>query len=355
MYLYSFEEVALVANLRGGGRIRDMKIKLTHKFEDIINLDNLLSAWGEFLNGKRGRRDVQLFGLNLMDNLLSLHHDLLYHKYNHGGYKAFKVFDPKIRDIHKASVCDRLLHHAIYRKLYPFFDKIFIFDSYSCRLNKGAHKAVLRFNKFFLKISKNNTKNCWVLKGDIRKFFASIDHQILLGILNEYITDKNIVCLLQNIIYSFQVKEGKGLPLGNLTSQLFANIYLNVFDQFIKHKIKAKFYIRYADDFVIMSDNKECLENQIGLIKEFLFLNLKLEIHPQKIFIKTVSSGLDFLGWINFPEHKVLRKSTKRRMICKLKESNKESSLNSYLGLIKHGNACKLKLEILKLINNKNW
>ena len=314
----------------------------------------MLSAWGEFLNGKRGRRDVQLFGISLMGNLLNLHYDLLYHKYNHGGYKAFKVFDPKIRDIHKANVRDRLLHHAIYRKLYPFFDKIFIFDSYSCRLNKGTHKAVSRFNKFFLKISKNNTKNCWVLKGDIRKFFASIDHQVLLGILNEYIADENIICLLQNIIYSFQVKKGKGLPLGNLTSQLFANIYLNIFDQFIKHKIKAKFYIRYADDFVIMSDNKEWLENKINPIKEFLFLNLKLEIHPQKTFVKTVSSGLDFLGWINFPEYKVLRRSTKRRMIYKLKESNKKDSLNSYLGLIKHGNSYKLKLMILRLANSKN-
>ena len=207
-----------------------MKIRLTHKFEDIISLDNLLEAWQEFLPGKRNRKDVQEFRTNLMDNILKLHHDLVYHKYEHGGYKAFKVYDPKTRNIHKATVRDRFLHHAIYRQLYPFFDRIFIFDSYSCRLGKGTHKAIVRFNQFFLKVSRNKTKTCWVLKSDIRKFFASIDHKILINILKDYISDENIIWLLTKVIDSFQTKNGKGLPLGNLTSQLFANVYLNEFD-----------------------------------------------------------------------------------------------------------------------------
>lgn len=282
--------------LLGGDRIRGMKIRLTHKFEDIINLENLLEAWQEFLLGKRKRKDVQEFRTKLMDNILDLHHDLVYHKYEHGGYKAFKVYDPKTRNIHKATVRDRLLHHAIYRQLYPFFDRTFIFDSYSCRLEKGTHKAITRFNQLFLKVSKNNMKTCWVLKGDIGKFFASIDHKILINVLRDYISDENIVWLLAKVIDSFHVENGKGLPLGNLTSQLFANIYLNEFDQFIKHQIKAKFYIRYADDFVILSDSQNWLEDQVAIIKDFLLAKLKLEIHPNKLFIKTTSSGVDFLG-----------------------------------------------------------
>ena len=253
-----------------------MKIQLSHKFEDVVSLENLLEAWQEFLSGKRRRKDVQKFYISLMDNILKLHYDLVYHRYEHGGYKAFMVHDPKTRNIHKATVSDRLLHHAIYRRLYPFFDKTFIFDNYSCRLNKGTHKAINRFNELFLKVSKNNTKTCWVLKGDIRKFFASIDHKILINILKNYIPDENIVWLLTKVINSFNFEIGKGLPLGNLTSQLFANIYLNEFDQFIKHQIKAKFYIRYADDFVILSDSQNWLEDQVAIIKDFLLAKLQL-------------------------------------------------------------------------------
>ena len=342
--------MVLVEIVGGGGRIRGMKIILTHKFEDIISLENLLEAWQEFLPGKSKRKDVQEFRAKLMDNILNLHHDLVYHKYEHGGYEAFKVHDPKTRNIHKATVRDRLLHHAIYRQLYPFFDKTFIFDSYSCRIEKGTHKAISRFNQLFLKVSKNNMGSCWVLKGDIRKFFASINHEILINILKDYIPDENIIWLLTKVIDSFNFETGKGLPLGNLTSQLFANVYLNEFDRFIKHKIKAKFYIRYADDFVIMSDSRDWLENKVPIIKEFLWTNLNLEIHPNKIYIKTIASGVDFLGWVNFPNYRVLRQTTKRRMFRKLEENNyKEESLNSYIGMISHGNAKKIKLNILNL------
>lgn len=318
-------------------------------------MDNLLEAWQEFLPGKRNRKDVQEFRANLMDNILKLHHDLVYHKYEHGGYKAFKVYDPKTRNIHKATVGDRLLHHAIYRQFYPFFDRTFIFDSYSCRLEKGTHKAIVRFNQFFLKVSKNNSNTCWVLKGDIRKFFASVDHEILINILKDYIPDENIIWLLTKVIDSFRAENGKGLPLGNLTSQLFANVYLNEFDRFIKHKINAKFYIRYADDFVVLSDDRAWIENQVPIIKEFLRARLNLEVHPNKLFIKTTSSGVDFLGWINFPGYKVLRQATKKRMFRKLKENNyKEESLNSYLGMISHGDAFKIKKDLLNKCTSNN-
>jgi retron-type reverse transcriptase len=326
-----------------------MKSRLSHKFEDIISLDNLLKAWKEFLPGKRKRKDVQIFAARLMDNIFSLHRDLLYHNYCPGGYESFKISDPKPRHIHKAGVRDRLLHHAVYRKLYPFFDHTFIADSYSCRLDKGTHRAINKFQGYFLKVSRNNTRNCWVLKGDIRKFFASIDQNILLEILKKHVPDQDIISLLEKIIFSFDSgQSGKGLPLGNLTSQLFANIYLNRFDQFVKHGLKARYYIRYADDFVILSEDKKCLGNLVDPIAEFLSDNLKLELHPGKLFIKTVSSGVDFLGWVNFPDHRVLRKATRKRMFRKIKNNPGKETLNSYLGLLSHGNAKKLRLVITK-------
>ena len=325
-----------------------MKIQLTHAFDEIISVENLLEAWKEFIKGKKQKKDVQIFQMRFMNNILSLHGDLLNHTYKHGGYQAFKINDPKPRDIHKAKVRDRLLHHAIYRKSYPFFDRTFIADSYSCRLNKGTHKSVNRFRKFAHIVSKNNTRTCWILKCDIRKFFANIDHDVLLEILAQYVPAKNTLWLLQEVIGSFNAerKTNVGLPLGNLTSQLFVNIYMNEFDQYIKHKLKVKHYIRYADDFVIFSGDKEYLKNIISEIADFLGEELKLELHPNKIFIKTFNSGVDFLGWVSFSDHRVLRTATKRRMLRRIKENPNTETLNSYLGLLKHGNAKKLESEI---------
>jgi len=325
-----------------------MKIQLCHSFKDIICLENLLEAWKEFIRRKRNKSDVQEFFLKLMDNLFILHEDLNSGKYKHGGYHAFNISDPKPRNIHKASIRDRLLHHAIYRILYPFFDKTFISDSYSCRVKKGTHKAINRFREFAYKVSKNNTRTCRILKCDIKKFFASIDRQVLLGILNSYISDKQIIWLLEEIIESFSVKPGVGLPLGNLTSQLFVNIYMNEFDQFVKHKLKAKYYIRYADDFMILSQDKKWLLNIIPKIKDFLWGELYLQLHPDKISIRTIASGVDFLGWVNFSDHRVLRNTTKRRMIKKLLLSQPHETLQSYLGLLTHGNTRKLREKILK-------
>ena len=324
----------------GGGYRR---IVFNHSFEEIISLDNLLLAWQEFIKGKRDRKDVQEFSINLMDNILFLHHDLSNHIYKHGKYQAFNINDPKPRNIHKASVRDRLLHHAVYRILYPFFDKTFISDSFSCQLNKGTHKALNRFRYFFNKVSKNNTKTCWVLKCDIKRFFENIDQVILLGVLNKYISDRKIIWLLEGIIFSFYKTRGRGLPLGNLTSQLFVNIYMNEFDQFVKHKLKVKYYIRYADDFVILSQDKFWLGELLSKIGDFLSERLCLQLHPNKIFIKTLYSGVDFLGWVHFPNYRALRTTTKRRMFKRLKENSRRETVSSYLGLLKHGNTNKLR------------
>src|SRR3989339_266697 len=347
-----------------------MKIQLGHTFEDIINLENLLSAWLEFIVGKKNKKDVRFFHRDLMDNIISLHTDLKSGTYHHGDYESFFVNDPKRRHIHKASVRVRLVHHAIYRILYPFFERTFIGDSYSCRVDKGTHRAITRFRVMAYKVSRNNTRTGWVLKCDIRKFFASIDHKILLGILSEYIPDKDIMCLLGEVVGSYETDrdssspfglarndsccgDGRrfGLPLGNLTSQLFANVYMNVFDQFVKHKLKVKYYIRYADDFVFLFEERRMLNKILIEIKNFLHNQLKLFLHKDKLFINTFSSGMDFLGWVHFFDYRTLRKNTKKRMFNRIQQNPKNECLQSYLGLLKHGDTFKVKKELL----NKYW
>ncbi len=293
--------------------------------------------------------DVQEFDSRLMDNLLELHEDLANFTYRHGEYQAFGICDPKPRQIHKAVVRDRVVHHAIYRQLYPFFDKLFVSDSFSCRVGKGTHKARARFAEYGHKVSKNNTRTAWVLKCDIRKFFASIDHSILLEILAEYIPDLGLLLLLQEIIESFETKPGVGLPLGNLTSQLFCNVYMNELDQFVKHKLKARYYVRYADDFVFLSEDEDWLNSQIPILSEFLQAHLRFSLHPDKVFVTTFASGVDFLGFVHFPHHQVLRTVTQRRMFRRLHEHPTNATLQSYLGLLKHGDNFNLTQQVMNI------
>ncbi len=339
--------MSTIGTCRGG-----VKCVFNHKYKDIIKIENLLLTWERFLRGKKQKKDVILFQLRLADNLADLYNSLVNFTYKHGAYLAFTISDPKLRNIHKATVRDRVLHHLIYKELYPYFDKKFIYDSYSCRKNKGTHRAINRFKYFAGKVSKNNSRTCYVLKCDIRKFFANINHEILINILGQYISDQDILWLLDKVISSFySTRPGVGLPLGNLTSQLLVNIYMNEFDQFVKHKLKIRYYIRYADDFVILSDDRNYLENLIFPINKFLFEKLKLRLHPNKVSIKTLNSGVDFLGWINFYNHRVLRTITKRRMIRRIEESPTSETLNSYLGLLRHGNTRKLQKEVYERIS----
>lgn len=323
-----------------------MKAQLPHTLEDITSVENLLLAWREFLPGKRHKPDVQVFGHRLMDNVLALHRELAAGAYRHGPYTHFRIADPKPRDIHKATVRDRLVHHAIYRVLYPFFSRTFMADSFSCQLGKGTHAAMQRFQAFGRQVSRNSTRTCWVLKCDIRKFFASIDHATLLRLLAERIPDPGIFALLQEVIQSFSWASGIGLPLGNLTSQLLVNIYLTPFDQFVKHHLRAKHYVRYADDFAILANDRAWLEQRIPAIQDFLKAQLNLDLHPRKVSIQTLASGVDFLGWVHFSNHRVLRTVTKQRMFRRLADHPEEATVQSYLGLLRHGNAKKLQAQV---------
>jgi RNA-directed DNA polymerase len=319
---------------------------LVHTIADASALQNLLEAWREFEPGKRAKPDVQAFGMHLLDNLWQLHVDLASGRYRHGHYERFIVSDPKARIIHKASVRDRVVHRALYRLLYPFFDRTFIDDSYSCRVGKGTHRALDQFTEQARRLNRNNTRTVYVLKADVRKFFASINHARLRAILTAYIPDPGLMRLVTQIIDSFSVSPGTGLPLGNLTSQLFCNVYLNQLDQFIKHRLKVRYYVRYADDFLLMSTNRPQLEQLLPQIATFLHDELCLELHPDKVWIKTVASGVDFLGWVHFPHHRILRASTRKRLMHAATKSGMKGA-TSYLGLLRHGNTLHIRQEYL--------
>jgi retron-type reverse transcriptase len=314
-------------------------------FSEIISLDNLFLSFYEFKKGKAKKSDVQEFERNLENSLFRLHEELREKKYKHGGYKSFYITDPKLRHIHKAEVSDRIIHHAIYRILYPIYDRKFICDSYSCRIDKGTHRAVNRLEYFGRKVSKNHTGEGFVLKCDIRKFFDSIDHNILIETIKDKINDNDLIWLLNTMIKSFETDLGKGMPIGNLTSQLFANIYLNELDKFIKYQLKIKYYLRYCDDFLILDQQENKLLVLRKEIEQFLKTKLKLSLHQDKVTIKKLSQGIDFLGYIVFPNYRTLRTKTKRRMFMKVNKNN----LPSYLGLLKHCNGYELE----KTINKK--
>lgn len=326
---------------------------LSITFNQVVSLENISSAWFEFRKGKTSRRDVQYFEYTLEDSMFNLHEELVSGSYKSHPYSQFRISDPKPRLISKASVRDRLLHHALYRMLYPAFDGVFMFDSFSCRDGKGTHKAFARLQTLIRRVSVNYRKPCFALKCDIRKFFDSVDHVILLRLLKDRLKDERLLALLTQIIDSFSVKQGKGMPIGNLTSQLFANIYLDPLDKFVKHQLKASHYVRYADDFLFLADTEEELMGYFVEVVRFLRDNLKLELHPNKISLRKLSWGIDFVGYVARPHYAVPRCKTVRRMMKKIGAARYDeklaASLDSYLGYLGHARGYKYS-EVLKRI-----
>lgn len=333
-------------------------------YDSVTSLEGLFLAWNEFRKGKERKLDVQNFFLDLEANIISLFRRIKNGIYKHSSYISFVICDPKLRNIHKAEVIDRVLHHSIVKHIEPLFEKSFIFDSYSSRDDKGTHRAVKRLKKFCLTITKNKTKTAWALKCDVKKFFDSIDHEILLSLVRGKIKDKRLMEIIENIIRSYNKEPGKGIPLGNLTSQLFSNVYLNKLDHFVKRELRAKFYIRYADDFVILSREKEYLEELVFQINNFLEEKLKLHLHPDKISIRKIHKGIDFLGAVVFPTHIILRTKTKKRMFRKIQARKKElkagiidkksfsQSLQSYFGMLTHYRSNGIRNEVNKILEN---
>lgn len=327
----------------------------TNLFDKLITPENLFFAWEEFRRDKKKKEDVLLFEKDLEREIFSLHRELKSRTYRHSGYIGFYISDPKRRHIHKAQVRDRVLHHAVMSILYPLYEKTFIHNSFSCRVGKGTHKGVEALRSMLYKASKNNTRNAYILKCDIEKFFDSINHEILLSILRSRIKDQELMNLLTEVVESFTSSrstlfERCGLPIGNLTSQLFANVYMDVFDQFMKHELKVKYYARYTDDFVVVSENKEHLLQLLPQMRSFLKEKLKIQIHPKKITITNFGRGIDYLGYVLFPHFTLVRKRTKKRAVRRINEkmllykrdkTSKDkvhATLMSYLGVLSHAN-----------------
>lgn len=303
------------------------------------------------------------FELRLEDNIFQLHKDLVSGIYTHDVYTDFYTYDPKRRHIHKASVHDRIVHQALFRVLYPIFDAHFIYDSYSSRNDHGTHLGVQRAYVACRKVSKNWKRKTWVLKCDVRKFFDSIDHNRLLALIRKKVSDTDTLALIDLLFKSFEKEKGKGLPLGNVTSQLFANVYLNELDQFAKHVLKAKYYFRYCDDFIFISENYDVLVENLEKIKSFLQEKLLLKLHPQKVEIRPLAQGIDFLGYVILPHMIVLRTRTKRRILHKIRtlwekvrmslvsDEIFHSVITSYIGMLSHCRAKKVESSLKRFLH----
>lgn len=329
-----------------------------HLYQKIISVDNLLAAWEEFVVNKKKRADVRVFAKNLLQNVVSLHNDLTNYNYKHASYERFRINDPKPRIIHKACVRDRLLHHAICRQLQPLFDKIFIFDSYSCREGKGTHRAFKRVAQKARQVGRNKLLPCFALKCDIKRYFDNVDHSVLISLLKNRIKDVRLIRLLKEIIESFAMMSGKGMPLGNLTSQLFANVYMDPLDKFVKHRLKVKNYIRYADDFLLLDQDSNKLLGYFVEINNFLKTRLKLSLHPDKISLRKFSQGIDFVGYIALPEYSLPRKSTVKRIFKTMAKEviieleTIDAKLQSYLGYFKHVSAYKIATKLIMIMGD---
>lgn len=276
------------------------------KYRNIYEKKNLVLAWRKARRGKNKKEYVINFETKLGENIKLLYNELKNEKYLPRHLKTFILKDPKLRKISKSHFRDRIIHHAICNIIEPIFDKTFIYDSCANRKEKGTSLAIKRFNKYKRKITNNLSKEGFCLKCDIKKYFESVDIDILLRILSKKIKCNKTMDLILKILYNFS-KE-KGMPLGNLTSQFFANIYLNELDQFVKHKLKVKYYIRYVDDFVLLHSSREQLKEWKKEVEIFLKNKLKLELHPEKSKIINLSRGVDFVGFRNFYNYRLLRK-----------------------------------------------
>ncbi len=304
-------------------------------FNQICCFENIHLAYLKARKNKRYRNNILDFSDNLEKNLLQIKEELETEAYKHGKYREFIVCDSKKRHIKAPCFKDRIVHHALCNIIEPIFNSCFIFDSYACRKSKGTHWAVKRL-KFFLK----NKNNIYCLQCDISKYFDSISHDILIQLIkNKIICFKTIRLIKEILSSSFEKEPGRGIPIGNLTSQLFANIYLNKLDQFVKRKLKITHYLRYMDDFLFLGKNKRELKKLSIIIKQFLYQELNLAINPQKIIIFPCSLGIDFLGYVIFKDHILLRKATVKKFLRKIKNKNSTERNTAWLAYAKHANS----------------
>jgi retron-type reverse transcriptase len=293
-----------------------------HLFERICTLENLFAAATDALRGKRQRGPGFRFWTELEPEICALHEELLAGTYRPGPYTYFTIHEPKERLVAAAAFRDRVVHHAIVRVIEPIFERRFIEDSFACRRAKGTHAAMRRAARFARRFP-------YVLKCDVRKYFPSIDHGILVGELARVIADEQLLTLIGEILDThaddarqewprggdlFDVQWRKrGLPIGNLTSQFFANVYLNPLDHLVKHCLRVKGYVRYLDDFLLFGPDSATLRRQGAAVRDKL-AELCLEMHPDKYRLAPTRRGVDFAGYVVFSDGRVrVRSSSVRR------------------------------------------
>ena len=291
-------------------------------FNEIISIDNLKIATKKAIKGKRKQYGVIKFLNNEEKNILNLHNNLKNKTFTTSKYKTFKIFENKEREISKLPFYpDRLLHTAIINILEPIFVGMFVVDTYSCIKGRGVHKASYKLRKDL----KQGFKYC--LKLDIKKFYPSVDNEILRALIRRKFKDKDLLWLLDDIILST-----KGLPLGSYTSQFLSNYYLTYFDYFVKQELKIKSYYRYSDDMVILSNSKEELWEWFYKIRNYLSRELNLEVKGNHQIFPIESRGIDFLGYVHYHTHTLIRKRIKKKYI---KSKNKRG----YYSWLKHCNS----------------
>lgn len=302
-----------------------MPISYNNLYEQIYSFDNLLAAWFKARKGKRRHREVLKFELDLEGNLIALQNEIIWEEYSPGAYRYFTVLTPKPRQIAALPFRDRVLQHAINNIIEPIWEARFISDSYACRPGRGTHACADRVESF-LRTAQRNHGRIYALKADISKFFASIHRPTILKLLSRHIACKRTLDLIELIIYADSQEVEFGIPIGNLTSQLMANVYLHQLDNEVKHNLGVKLYARYMDDFCIIHHDKQYLHAIRAHIEDWLHENLILRTnHKTQVIPVANRSGmaLDFVGYRIYPTHRRLRRDSIKRIKTSLKRLQK--------------------------------
>lgn len=349
-------------------------------WEQIVNFENLYEAYRSAAKGKRFRNEVLAFSDNLEANLFDLRDDLLNGTYEVGEYREFYVYEPKKRLVMALPFRDRVAQWAVYRVINPLFAKGYIEDSFACIDERGIHAAAKRVQYFSQLVTRGNGGEGYYLKLDISKYFYRIHHEILMDLLRKRFGDRELLDLLERIIRSdvpFGLPAGKspgeaerihgvGMPIGNLTSQMFANLYLNEVDQYIKRELRAHCYVRYMDDMIVIANDKQQLHEYRHKIEAFLNERLKLELNDKTV-IRPLTLGIDFCGYKIWDSHIKLRKPTALKMRRRLRKLQDDyemgviempdilQSLASYNGMLKHCDSYGLTQKIFGVYTENGW
>ena len=349
-------------------------------FPKVYDFENLYQAWESARKGKRYRNEVMSFSDNLETNLIDIQNHLIYGTYQVGRYSPFFVYEPKKRLVMALPFRDRVVQWAIYRQLFPILEKQFIEDSYACRIGKGVHAAANKL-QYWLRQTERKPQRYYYLKLDIAKYFYRVSHRVLLEILQRKIQDEKMLDLLENIINCEETAFGLpvgfdpdaigpddwlfdvGMPIGNLTSQMFANLNLNELDQYAKHTLRISYYIRYMDDIIILHPDKKYLAYLKDEIETFLNERLLLSLN-KKTAIRPCSMGIDFVGFRIWSTHRKLKKKTAKKIVARVKfmssalkggEISRETfdrSVASYKGILKHFDSYGFRAKLNRIYTN---